>query len=273
MLLFLLCGAIAGALMTWGFLRFRAFQRPAALPATVNDKALSALASGTAHDINNALAPARLSLELLRDTEGTDPELLGLVTRGVERCIRLAERLTRYAEADHTGDDRIAAEALLDAVRLTLPAQTGLRVTLSVEPGLPDLVGSREQLHALLRELALNAVHAMPEGGQLTLSAGLCDDDHAGSSATGSPGARGGLKPTGVAFSISDTGAGLSPEALAAARRPFVTTGEKQGGSGLGLSIAERIALAHGGFIDLSSTPGAGTTATAWIPVIDQATA
>jgi signal transduction histidine kinase len=274
MILLLLCGACAGALATWAILRHWSPRKDTERSAPAANEALSELASGTAHDINNALAPAQLSLELLRDTAGADPELLGLVVRSVERCVRVAGVLTRYAEADLPGTDPIAPGDLIEALRGALPERPDIVVTVAADPDLPELIGHRDRLLELLRQLADNALNAMAEGGRLTLSLRQRSDaDNATFARRASDPAVTAINHSWIGFSIVDTGAGLTPEALAEARRLFFTTGEKQGGTGLGLAIAERIAAAHGGFIDLSSSPGVGTSATVWLPVRPQATA
>jgi signal transduction histidine kinase len=102
----------------------------------------------------------------------------------------------------------------------------------------------RETLRSAVLNLLINAVQAMEGGGQLvvrTRPAGL-----------------------GVLLELIDTGPGMEPETLAKAFRAFYTT--KQGGSGLGLPTARKIVEAHGGSIDIESTPGRGTKVTIWLP-------
>jgi signal transduction histidine kinase len=277
MILLFFGGLCVGALATWIILRRGLPQTSInALPPRA-EHGLADLASGTAHEINNALAPAQLSLELMRDSADVDPELLGLLGRGVERCVRLANVLTRYAEAELAGTDPVAPgallEALAEALRGALADSRSITVTVDVQPHLPELTGHRDRLFELLRELADNALNAMPGGGQLTLGVRrrvTADKDTFTrfKNLAGTP-----RDADWIGISITDTGSGLAPEAMVESRRLFVTTGEKRGGTGLGLAIAERIAAAHGGFIDLRSHPGAGTTATVWLPARAQATA
>jgi signal transduction histidine kinase len=96
--------------------------------------------------------------------------------------------------------------------------------------------------------ILLNAIQAMPQGGQLTVSA--------------NPGPHG----QGAEIRFQDDGEGIEPEALNKILNPFFTTKEK--GSGLGLPIVKTIIEAHQGILDISSTVGAGTTVAITIPAL-----
>jgi two-component system sensor histidine kinase AtoS len=95
--------------------------------------------------------------------------------------------------------------------------------------------------------LLINAVQAMPEGGRLDLSAKALDDNR------------------GMRLSIRDSGIGIPPENLKRLFDPFFST--KEGGMGLGLSIAHRIIDQHQGKIEVESSPGEGTTFHIWLPL------
>ncbi|GIX49424.1 MAG: hypothetical protein KatS3mg131_3635 [Candidatus Tectimicrobiota bacterium] len=114
-------------------------------------------------------------------------------------------------------------------------------------PDLPPVQGAADQLSQVFLNILVNAWHAMPEGGLLTIAARQTAEDR-------------------VRLSFRDTGVGMTPEQLAHAFEPFYSTkGDK--GTGLGLAICQQIVSNHRGHIWLESTPGAGTTVTIELPV------
>jgi len=124
-----------------------------------------------------------------------------------------------------------------ERVALQVAAQTNLSPAMA-EPGL---------VSQILLNLAVNARDAMPAGGTFTL-------------ATTQP------EPGWVRISATDTGVGMTDEVKAHLFEPFYTTKEVGEGTGLGLSVSWGIVREHGGWIDLTSTPGQGTTFTVYLP-------
>ena len=118
-------------------------------------------------------------------------------------------------------------------------------VRVAVDPAVPRFSFDRDQLTQVLWNVALNAVEAMNGRGRLSLEVNRQNGD--------------------VALSVSDTGGGISAENLSRVFEPFYTG--KPNGSGLGLTIAERIMGAHGGRIEIDSKPGRGTRVTLLFPV------
>lgn len=108
-----------------------------------------------------------------------------------------------------------------------------------LEQDLPEITADPGQLHQLVVNLAINAVQAMPDGGTLTIRT------------------RG--RQAEVALFVIDNGAGMSEEVMKNAFLPFFTTKEVDQGTGLGLSVVQGIVAAHGGDIQLESSPGEGT--------------
>lgn len=108
---------------------------------------------------------------------------------------------------------------------------------------------NRTELQQVLINLIVNAIHAMPDGGTLTLLSRNFDSE-------GTP---------GVEIDVSDTGYGMPPEVLKSVFDPFFTT-KREEGTGLGLSISQKLVLRAGGHIRASSIPGKGTTFVIWIP-------
>jgi two-component system sensor histidine kinase HydH len=118
-------------------------------------------------------------------------------------------------------------------------------VKVAVDPSVPRFAFDRDQVTQVLWNVALNGVQAMNGRGRLSFDVGR-KDGH-------------------IALAVSDTGPGIPPDELSRVFEPFYSG--KPNGSGLGLTIAERIVAAHGGRIDIASAPGSGTRVTMLFPV------
>jgi CheY-like chemotaxis protein len=140
------------------------------------------------------------------------------------------------------------AQAVQEALELTRPRwqdelqQRGKTIVVHVAlEDLPPILGHAPEIREALTNLIFNAVDAMPDGGRLTLT--------------------GAATPTGVALTLRDTGVGMAEEVRQKIFEPFFTTkGVK--GTGLGLAVVYGILERHGGRVDVTSTPGQGTTVT-----------
>jgi two-component system sensor histidine kinase AtoS len=108
------------------------------------------------------------------------------------------------------------------------------------------VTADKEQMKQVILNLLLNAIQAMPKGGRLDLSGQVSADDQ------------------WVQFSILDSGVGIPPEDMDKLFDPFFST--KEGGVGLGLSIAHRIIDQHYGKIEIESRPEQGTVFKLWLP-------
>jgi signal transduction histidine kinase len=119
-------------------------------------------------------------------------------------------------------------------------AESQVNVVRDLEPLLPEISGDPKQIEQVMRNIIINAIQAMQEGGVLTVSTRY---NHAEQTVTAS---------------FRDTGVGIAPDKLEEIFQPFVTTKTK--GTGLGLPIVRKIMENHGGRVGVSSTPGEGTT-------------
>jgi signal transduction histidine kinase len=220
----------------------------------------AALVGGLAHEIRNPLSTIRLNMELLaEDFEETDPgsptkqrdrrakAKIDLVRQECDRLQKLLGDFLDFARqetlAPEPGNLNVELEQLLDFFAIRAQ-EAGIDIVRYLDPELPSVRLDRETFRSAVLNLLLNAVQAMAPGGQLvvrTRAAGL-----------------------GVLVELIDTGPGMDPETLGKVFRAFYTT--KQGGSGLGLPTARKIIEAHGGTIDVESTPGRGTKVTIWLP-------
>jgi signal transduction histidine kinase len=115
---------------------------------------------------------------------------------------------------------------------------------------LPSIQADADQLREVLLNLSVNAIQAMPNGGDLMLETKKIENDGSGA----------------IRVRVSDSGTGIAPEALPRIFEPFFST--KGSGLGLGLPIAMRIVRDHGGTIQCASTEGAGTRFDVIIPIV-----
>jgi signal transduction histidine kinase len=220
----------------------------------------AALVGGLAHEIRNPLSTIRLNMELLAEdfaetdsdspTKQRDRRARAKIELVRQECDRLQKLLGDFLDfarqeslAPEPGNLNEELGQLLDFFAIRAH-EAGVEVVRYLDPELPSVRLDRETFRSAILNLLLNAVQAMEAGGQLvirTRAAGL-----------------------GVLVELIDTGPGMDAETLGKVFRAFYTT--KQGGSGLGLPTARKIIEAHGGTIDVESTPGRGTKVTIWLP-------
>lgn len=230
-------------------------------------ESLGTLASGVAHDLNNALAPLVLSVGMLRDEARLDEEFLSTMEEGAQRAVRLVRQLITFAKGADGQRIPVRPKDLVSEmerlVRSTFPRDVTLRVR--ADDHLPMVMGDATQLHQVLLNLCVNARDAMVRGGTLTIEADVMQVDatYAASVLDGRPGSF-------VTFTVRDTGSGISGDVIDRIFDPFFTTkGEK--GTGLGLSTSLGIVRGHGGFVHVYSEPSLGTTFRVFIPVASPA--
>jgi signal transduction histidine kinase/CheY-like chemotaxis protein len=223
-------------------------------------RALGQMAAGIAHDLNNMLAAILGQAELLRlriqlpEVQEALQTLYTAATDGAQVVRRLQEFGRRQASTPLVPCD--LASIVHEVLELTRPrwrdeAQRqgrSIQVQTSLDR-LPRVLGHPGEIREALTNLILNAMDAMPEGGTLTL-AGTADP---------APPLFG--KPGGVSLTVADTGVGMPEEVCRRIFEPFFTTKGPRG-TGLGLAVVYGILERHGGRIDVSSTPGRGTTFT-----------
>jgi signal transduction histidine kinase/DNA-binding response OmpR family regulator len=218
--------------------------------------AVGRLAASIAHEINNPLQAIHNSLHLtLRPTlpEEKKNRYLAMAQEEVERLIDIVRRLLEFyrpsrgrrAVAEVNGV--ISNVLALSNKRL----QHGrVKVLTQLDPELPLVRVVPDQLAQVFLNIVINAVEAMPDGGELTICTAGSDDGQ-------------------VAITFSDNGPGMDNETRANIFEPFFTT--KRTGTGLGLAISYGIIERHGGRIAVDSTPGKGSTFAVWLPVAQAA--
>jgi signal transduction histidine kinase len=228
---------------------------------------LAELAGGFIHEIKNHLGTLGLNLQLLAE-DFQDPksqrdrraqERVGKLQTECQRLVELSNDFLRFARLkDLNRTSASLAKLIEELVDFFLPTARQSRIDIKcfVPTDLPAVNVDVELFKQALLNLLLNAQQAMPEGGALTIQAGVIAD--CGLRMADSP-------QSVIELGMIDTGAGMPPEVLAKVFKPFFST--KPGGSGLGLATTRRIVAAHGGSIDVQSEVGRGTKFTIRLPV------
>jgi len=244
-------GAVTGVVAVFQDLtEVRAMERRARRNQTLAE--VGALAAGIAHELRNGLNPISGSVEFLQrelKPEGESAVLMGLITRECTRLNRFVSDLLCYARERDLVLEPLDLDDHMDELREGLRRDPrcagGARVVF--EP--PDehlcLRGDREQLRQVWLNLVNNALDAMADGGTVTVR--------------WRPTARGRAE-----VEFEDHGPGIDPAVLPRVGEPFFTT--KQGGTGLGVAMAQRIVERHGGTLVFDSVPGRGTVVRVSLP-------
>jgi len=236
-------------------------------------ESLGQLVGGIAHDFNNLLNViagfADVLAEEIAGLAGEDARLgsvLGDVeqVRGAaQRAIRLTRQLLIFARSDVVHPEVLSLNDIIAGLDQLLRRTLGEHITLNTAPAdsLWPVKADAGQLEQVLVNLAVNARDAMPGGGKLTIDTAniTVDETYADS--------RPGLKPGHYArLRVSDTGTGMPPEVLARVFEPFFTTKPAGKGTGLGLATFYGIITGAGGYPQIYSEPGFGTTITGLLP-------
>lgn len=232
-------------------------------------RALGQMASGIAHDINNALCPIVVYTDMLlqkgRSLEDETCKYLNNIKTAGEDISHIVSRMREFYRR-RDGKDALAAINLnrvaQQVIELTrprwrdIPQARGITVEMELEldDKVPEVPGIESELREAITNLILNAVDAMPNGGQLTLRT----RSRAGA----------GKKPAFAMLEVRDTGTGMSDEVRRRCLEPFFSTKGKRG-TGLGLAMVYGIMERHDGRIEIDSTYGKGTTMRLVFPVRD----
>ena len=232
--------------------------------------------AGVAHELNNPLTAvigfAQLMSKATRDAE----DRIGLETihREAMRAARIVRDLLTFTrKQDGTRVEPIdlnsVIEYILSTRRYSLETR-GVRCILNLDASLPLVAGDRSQMEQVLLNLLVNAEHALTEAldAPAADSAGMVDG-----SPRGAIGINTEVDGVDVVVRVSDTGCGISPEALTRIWDPFWTTKPEGDGTGLGLSVVHGIVTAHGGTVEVTSDVGGGTTFTMRLPIAESVVA
>jgi two-component system sensor histidine kinase PilS (NtrC family) len=209
---------------------------------------LGRLAANMAHEIRNPLASMTGAVEALAGQVSADERerLAQIVARESARLNAIITEFLDYARPVQPVKRQANVADILDEVLTLLGHRElppGLKIVREFAPSLSWPVDG-QQLRQALWNLCLNAVEAMPAGGELTVAAAVRDGQ--------------------LAIEVADTGDGIPPADLPHLFEPFFST--KPGGTGLGLAMVHRIVQDHGGEVSVDSVPGRGTRVVVRLP-------
>lgn len=209
--------------------------------------AVGQLAASIAHELRNPLSSIKGAAQFLQkeyEDHSSIVEFLGIIIDEVNGLNRLTTEFLDFArpmqlELKPTSINVVVDKTLqLMSVHIT---DNNVVVKENLDHSIPDIQADGNQLDQVLRNIIINALQAMPDGGALTVETGRAPQG-------------------GTYMSVSDTGTGIPSDKLDRIFLPFVTTKTK--GTGLGLSVVQKIVENHGGRIDVTSEVGKGTTFT-----------
>ncbi len=218
--------------------------------------AVGELAASVVHEVKNPLSAIVSYAQLGQEAEKVEAarDLFKLVESNAWRSNDVLQTLLAFARQEKAVQARIDPAAVAEGALRLLRHQLILKqidVETSLPDGLPFIMGNANQLQQVLVNLIMNAAHAMERGERkvLRLAAAAQGD--------------------GVAISVADTGVGIAPADRDRLFKPFFTTKPGGQGTGLGLSVSQRIVQEHRGQIRVESEPGRGATFTVVLPAAD----
>jgi len=224
---------------------------------------LGKLSASVVHEINNPIAGI-LNLIMLMKRIATEDvvtqkeidqfkQYLDLMENETRRTSRIVSNLLAFARQSKMEPKRLSVNQLIEKILFlnsNLLKIDGVKVATKLEPDLPDLLGSEDQLQQVFMNLVSNAAEAMePDGGKLTI-----ESKHL-------------LREDKLQINFRDTGPGISEDDIPKLFEPFFTTKKKGKGVGLGLSVAYGIIQEHEGSIYVKSKVGQGTTFQVKLPL------
>jgi signal transduction histidine kinase len=214
--------------------------------------ALGQLAAGIAHEIRNPLTSINILIHSLTQnlpTEDSRWEDLKVIEEEILRINEIVDQFLRFAKPAPPLLVKAEVVSIIEeTLQLLRPQIEKHRILVQKEfQPLPPILMDREQMKQVILNLLLNGVQAMPKGGHLSLKSYIPEGDH------------------WIRLLIQDSGIGIPSEDISKLFDPFFST--KEGGVGLGLSIAHRIIDQHRGKIEVESAPGKGTLFTVWLPI------
>jgi hypothetical protein len=234
-------------------------------------EAIGQLAGGVAHDFNNILTVIQGHASLLKGEAICEDYTAGAsveqIAEAAERAAGLTRQLLAFSRKNVMQPVDLDVNEVVAAMTRMLHRILGEDIALHVELSATPLYvhGDRSMMEQIILNLAVNAHDAMPGGGSLIVRTSEEPFDGARLRENTEPG------PERLArLSVIDTGEGIEPAHLTRVFEPFFTTKEVNQGTGLGLATVYGIVKQHGGWVNVSSEVGKGTTFDAYLPIVDR---
>ena len=215
---------------------------------------LGTLAAGMAHEIGTPMSVilGRAEYLMRKTTDDATKQGLTTIVAQVERITKIMRQLLSFARRKPIERRSLAVSPvvhdILDVVQERLEQQ-GIQLEVDVESVCPHVFADRDQMGQVILNLVMNAIQAMPDGGDLTVTL-TSDTKH-------------------VHLAIADTGCGIPRDHVPKVFTPFFTTKGVGEGTGLGLSVVHKIVQEHEGSISVESEHGKGATFTISLPALD----
>ncbi len=218
--------------------------------------AIGQLAAGIVHEIANPLTGIRGTAQLLLRKGIKEPEVEGkikIIEKETSRCQEILKRLLGFARVPQPEAVPVNVNQIIEDTLLLLEPQISLKkVKLKkyLNPDLPSIQATPDQLKQVFLNLILNAIQAMKEGENFTITTSVQDSKF-------------------ILVKFADTGCGIPEENLKHLFTPFFTTKKIEEGTGLGLAVSYGIIQKHNGIIEVESNIGKGTMVTVKLPIVD----
>lgn len=214
--------------------------------------AISGITSGVAHEVKNPLNAILMHVELARmklaqGDYGLEPHM-DTISREILRLDRVVKTFLDFTRPMELNLTEVAVDEFMEEIaQLARPqaAAAGIQVVVKQDAAGTDIRVDRDLMKQAVLNVVVNAIEAMPEGGELRFESAVQEDQ--------------------AEIRISDTGPGMAPEVREKIFRLYYTT--KKEGSGIGLAMTFRVVQLHDGTIDVSSEPGVGTTFVLRLPL------
>lgn len=238
--------------------------------------AIGRLASGVAHEVKNPLGIIKQSAEYLKGkllpSEKNAPEALRMIKDNIERADNIIRVLLDFSRSNKLERKPEDISSLLENSLVLIkhiPMLEKIRINRELANDLPKVSVDRAKMEQVFINLLINAVHAMPEGGDIFLRTYQLQLNELkdGMATVEKNGFK--IGEDVVVIEVEDTGIGISQENLKKIFDPFFTTKAPGSGTGLGLSVSKNILNMHNGFIEVKSEEGKGTKVIVILKITD----